>query len=92
MKLICASDGNLGLAVARLGKVLGVEGRNIRVFIPGNVGERVGEWLRREGAEVIVVEGEMESAVREAWLHSVAVDGVMVGVEEEENYEDIPRV
>ncbi|KAK0110308.1 hypothetical protein ONS96_001926 [Cadophora gregata f. sp. sojae] len=98
MKLIAASDGNLGQAVARIGKVLGVEGINIRIFIPSEADERVRvvESVRREGAEAIVVPGEgqggMDEAVREAWLHSVAVDGVMVGVEEDENYEDIPRV
>ncbi|KAH7409570.1 diaminopropionate ammonia-lyase family protein [Cadophora sp. MPI-SDFR-AT-0126] len=92
MKLIAASDGKLGQAVARLGKLFGVEGINTRIFIPSDADEKVGEKVRGEGAEAIVVEGgDMEEAVREAWLHSVAVDGVLVDVEEDENYEDIPR-
>ncbi|KAL2069252.1 hypothetical protein VTL71DRAFT_15590 [Oculimacula yallundae] len=91
IKLIAASDGHLGFIVARLGKLFGVEGINTRIFIPSNADEKVSEDVKREGAEAIVVEGGMEEAVREAWLHSVAVDGVMIAVEEEENYEDIPR-
>lgn len=92
MKLIAASDGKLGQAVARLGKLFGVEGINTRIFIPSDADESVGQKVRNEGAEAIVVEGTMEEAVREAWLHSVAVDGVLVDIEEDENYEDIPRV
>ena len=92
MKLIAASDGKLGQAVARLGKLFGVEGINTRIFIPSDADESVAERVRNEGAEAIVVEGRMEEAVREAWLHSVAVDGVLVDIEEDENYEDIPRV
>ncbi|KAH7308739.1 diaminopropionate ammonia-lyase family protein [Rhexocercosporidium sp. MPI-PUGE-AT-0058] len=91
MKLIAASDGKFGQAVARLGKLFGVEGINTRIFIPGDAEESVKGGVRREGAEAIVVDGGMEEAVREAWLHSVAVDGVLVDVEEDENYEDIPR-
>ncbi|CZT12420.1 hypothetical protein WAI453_001782 [Rhynchosporium graminicola] len=91
IKVIAASDGSLGPSVARLSKVFGVEGINTRIFIPGDAREEVGEEVRREGAEAIIVDGDIEDAVREAWLHSVATDGVMVGMEDEENYEDIPR-
>ncbi len=92
MKLIAASDGKLGHAVARLGKLFGVEGINTRIFIPASAEERVKQAVRNEGAEAIIVEGDFEEAVREAWLHSVAVDGVLVDIDEDENYEDIPRV
>lgn len=92
MKLIAASDGKLGQAVARLGKLFGVEGINTRIFIPVDAEESVKEAVRKEGAEAIVVEGDFEETVREAWLHSVAVDGVLVDIDEDENYEDIPRV
>mgnify|MGYP003662588659 CR=1 FL=1 len=92
MKLIAASNGKMGQAIARLGKLFGVEGINTRIFIPSDVDGGVAEKVRQEGAEAIIVEGTMEEAVREAWLHSVAVDGVLVDVEEDENYEDIPRV
>ncbi|KAG4433487.1 hypothetical protein IFR05_011025 [Cadophora sp. M221] len=91
MKLIAASDGKLGQAVARLGKLFGVEGINTRIFIPVDAEESVKEAVRKEGAEAIVVEGDFEETVREAWLHSVAVDGVLVDIEEDENYEDIPK-
>ncbi|KAL5317235.1 hypothetical protein ACEPPN_014330 [Leptodophora sp. 'Broadleaf-Isolate-01'] len=91
MKLIAASDGKLGQAVARLGKLFGVEGINTRIFIPVDAEESVKEAVRKEGAEAIVVEGDFEETVREAWLHSVAVDGVLVDIDEDENYEDIPR-
>jgi len=54
--------------------------------------ESVKESIKAEGAEVIVVQGDFETAVRESWLHSVSTDGVLVNIDAEENYEDIPRV
>lgn len=92
MKLITATDGKLGVMVAKLGKVFGVESINTRIFVGEEMDEETREVIRREGAEVIVVEGGFEAVVREAWLHSVATDGVLISIEAEENYEDIPKV
>jgi diaminopropionate ammonia-lyase len=92
IKLIAGSDGKLGKTVARLGKLFGVEGVFTRIFVPTSAPEGVGEGLRKEGVEVIPVEGGLEEAMREAVLHSVAVDGVFVDLEEVEGYEDIPGV
>lgn len=91
-KLVAASNDDFGRVVARLGMVFGVRGIDTRIFIPADAEELVKDNVRTEGAEAIVVQGEMEEAVREAWLHSVAVDGVMVSVEVEEEFVDFPRV
>lgn len=92
IKLIAASDGNLGRSVARLGKLFGVEGIFTRIFIPGDAEAWVSESVKQEGVEVIEVEGGLEDAMREGVLHSVATDGVFVDLEEVEGWEDIPRV
>lgn len=91
IKLIAASDGKLGQTVARLGKCFGIEGINTRIFVPHSVAGNVLEEVRAEGVEAIEVNGDLEDAMREAVLHSVAVDGVFVDLEEEEGYEDVPR-
>jgi diaminopropionate ammonia-lyase len=91
IKLIAASDGKIGKIVASLGRMFGVDEINIRIFVPESAIE-VREQVKEEGAEVIVVDGDLEDAMREAVLHAVATDGVFVDLEEEEGYEDIPRV
>jgi diaminopropionate ammonia-lyase len=92
IKLIAASDGKLGKIVARLGKMFGVEGINTRIFIPEAATCDVKEGIKGEGAEVIEVPGDFEDAMREACLHAVAVDGVLIDIDEVENYVDVPRV
>ena len=92
IKLIAASDGKLGKAVARLGKLFGVQGINTRIFIPEGAAEEVKWGVKEEGAEVLQVAGNFEDAMREACLHAVAVDGILIDIDEVENYEDVPRV
>lgn len=91
IKLIAASDGKLGKAIARLGKAFGVEGIYTRIFIPESADEVVRRGVKDEGAEVISVPGDLEDAMREACLHAVAVDGVLIDIEAVDNYEDVPK-
>lgn len=91
-KLITATDGKLGRIVAKLGKYFGVESINTRIFVAEGTDERVKDSIKSEGAEILVAPGDFEVAIREAWLHSVATDGVLVNIDAEENYEDIPKV
>lgn len=60
--------------------------------MPSSADGNVSEKIKAEGVEVIAVEGGLEEAMREAVLHSVAVDGVFVDLEVEEGWEDIPDV
>lgn len=92
IKLVTATDGKLGRIVAKLGEEFGVKGIDTRIFVERELGEEVKKGIRREGAEVIEIGGDMDVVVREAWLHAVAVDGVFVGIDAEENYEDFPKV
>lgn len=92
IKLITATDGKLGMIVAKLGKYFGVESINTRIFVAEETDENLIASIKAEGAEVLVAPGDFEVAVREAWLHSVSTDGVLVSIDAEENYEDVPRV
>lgn len=69
-----------------------MESINTRIFVAEDLEESVKDSIKAEGAEVIVAPGDFEVAIREAWLHSVATDGVLVLIDAEENYEDIPNV
>ena len=92
IKLVTATNGKLGQIVGKLGKEFGVEGINTRIFVESGLSADVKDGIRREGAEVIEIDGDMEVVVREAWLHAVAVDGVFVGIDAEENYREFPKV
>jgi diaminopropionate ammonia-lyase len=92
IKLVTATDGKLSKIVAKLGKDFGVKSIDTRIFVERELDEEVKEGIRVEGAEVIGIDGEMEVVIREAWLHAVAVDGVFVGIDAEENYEDFPKM
>lgn len=90
--LVTATDGKLGRIVAKLGKSFNVESIKTRIFVAEDLDEKIKAGIKAEGAEVIVVEGDFETAIREAWLHSVSTDGVLISLEAEENYEEFPAV
>jgi diaminopropionate ammonia-lyase len=65
----CATDGNHGRAVAWMARRLGAAAK---VFVPANtVSERI-EAIRREGADVTVVSGTYDEAVRRCARESAA--------------------
>ena len=89
--VFAATDGNHGRAVARMGKVLGIQAR---IFVPGFVGlETRGRIASEEGAEVEVVEeGDYDDAVRRADEGARGTrGGVLVQDNAFEGYEEVPR-
>jgi len=91
IKLCAATDGNHGRAVARMGKMLGV--KETKIFVPRGLDEKIKETITSEGAEVIVVEGDYDEAVRVAHKWGVGTPGgMLIEGTAFEGYEDIPRV
>jgi diaminopropionate ammonia-lyase len=91
VKLCAATDGNHGRAVARVGQLLGVG--ETKIFVPKGLGERAKELIASEGAEVIVVDGDYDDAVRVAhkWGGETS-GGMLIEGTAFEGYEDVPRV
>ncbi|MBN2070106.1 MAG: diaminopropionate ammonia-lyase [Candidatus Krumholzibacteriota bacterium] len=86
-RLITATDGNHGRAVARVASWLGIEAR---IFMPQGSSRHRIEAIRSEGADVTVVEGDYDHAVSEA----AAIAGKREWLIQDmawEGYEDIPR-
>jgi len=91
VRLCAATDGNHGCAVARMGKLVGVE--ESRIFVPKDLGSKAKELIAGEGAEVVVVDGDYDEAVRVAhrWGEETS-GGMLIEGTAFEGYEDVPRV
>lgn len=68
--ITCASAGNFGRAVAHVGRKLGLP---VRVYMSTDSAEAPRRAIRGEGAEVIVVDGTYDDAVRR-----MSADGAVV--------------
>lgn len=87
LELLAATDGNHGRAVARVARWLGFEAR---VFVPrGTVSDRV-RAIESEGAQVIVVPGGYDEAVRRA-AGERAAKNLLIQDTGWPGYEEIPR-
>ena len=85
-----ATDGNWGRAVARMAKILGA---TAVVHVPKVMVDATRQKIRREGAEVIVVDGDYDMAVKEAERSAIAQPGGLL-IEDTAwpGYEEIPQV
>ncbi|MFB4316346.1 pyridoxal-phosphate dependent enzyme [Actinomadura sp. 21ATH] len=83
-RLVTATDGNHGRAVAAVARMLGLEAR---VFVPAGVHPAARAAIRDEGAEVVDVPGPYDEAVRRA----AAEPGLLVQDTAWPGYEDVPR-
>lgn len=87
LKLLAATDGNHGRAVARVARWLGL---GAEIFVPrGTVRDRV-RAIRSEGAEVVVVPGGYDEAVKLAAAQR-AERALLVQDTGWPGYEEIPR-
>ncbi len=68
--LTTATDGNHGRAVAHIARLLGLSSR---IFVPSDMTGPRADAIRDEGAEVIVVHGSYDDAVRRAASDAAAV-------------------
>ena len=85
-----ATDGNWGRAVARMAGILGA---TARIYVPKIMVEATKQRIRQEGAEVIVVDGDYDMAVREAERAAIAqANGLLIEDTAWPGYEEIPQV
>ncbi|KAI9732858.1 MAG: hypothetical protein M1834_003797 [Cirrosporium novae-zelandiae] len=89
--LVTATDGNHGRAIARMGKLLGLE---TRIIVPRFLDEAAKTRIASEGPHVTVVvaDGDYDEAVRWAVKEKSATKNpILVQDVAWEGYEDIPR-
>ena len=85
-----ATDGNWGRAVSRMANILGA---NALIYVPKVMVEATKQKIRQEGAEVIVVDGDYDMAVKEAEKAATAKpDGLLIEDTAWPGYEEIPQV
>jgi diaminopropionate ammonia-lyase len=83
--LAAATDGNHGRAVAHMARLLGL---SAKIVVPDDMVAARKDAIASEGAEVVVVEGSYDDAVRA----SAEVPGVLVVSDTSwEGYVDVPR-
>lgn len=73
--LVCASDGNHGLAVAAAARLAGTRAR---VFLPAMVPEGRAARIADKGAEVVRVDGTYDDAVRAAAAEAASGGAVLI--------------
>lgn len=91
-RLVTCSEGNWGRAVARMGRILGLD---VRVYVPGFMTEFTRELLKSEGAEAVVLEGgSYDDAIAATREEAEREPGKVVMVMDTswEGYEVFPKV
>lgn len=88
LKLVCATDGNHGRAVAHTAKLLDLAAH---VFVPAEIGQRAKEGILSEGAELTEVNAPYDDVVIQATAAADSdPDAMMVQDTAWEGYERIP--
>ncbi|KAL4964953.1 uncharacterized protein BDV14DRAFT_208986 [Aspergillus stella-maris] len=88
VKLLAATKGNHGRAVAFMGRTLGVE---VDIFVSESMDVQTRERIRSEGANVLVMKGEYDDAVREALRASQEEEGALLIQDTAlDGYEEVP--
>jgi diaminopropionate ammonia-lyase len=87
LTLAAATDGNHGRAVARMARLLGFEAR---IYVPAGTAEARIAALAAEGADVTVVEGGYDDAVRRSAEDSGA-RCLVISDTSWNGYEEVPR-
>lgn len=86
--LVCATAGNHGRAVARVARNRGLRAR---VYVPAGTAAAPRDAIASEGAEVVMVEGSYDEAVRCAADEAARHGWVVVSDTSWPGYEEIPR-
>jgi diaminopropionate ammonia-lyase len=73
--LICASDGNHGLAVAAAAQA---GGTRARIYLPGSTERSRVDRIERRGAAVVIVDGSYDEAVRLAEFAARNGEGILI--------------
>lgn len=85
--IVSATDGNHGRAVAHFARLAG---RRAVIVIPRGVSDVAINAIRDEGADVRVIDGDYDAAVRTAAEYAAVSDGVLVQDTAWEGYEEVP--
>src|SRR5262245_15349788 len=88
LKLIAATDGNHGRAVARVARWLGL---GARIFIPNFVSPGRRRAIEAEGAELVVIDGVYDAAVDAALHASSAADSLLISDTARSATDVVPR-
>jgi diaminopropionate ammonia-lyase len=87
--IVCATEGNHGRAVAR---VAGERQLEAKVYVSSATAEARTEALRREGAEVVMVDGNYDDAVRQSALDAERYGWTVISDTSWPGYELVPRL
>ena len=87
--VVCATEGNHGRAVARVGNSLGFR---VKVYVSNTMTTERVATLEREGAEVITVNGAYDDAVKLAAEDAGRAGWMIVSDTAWPGYEEIPRL
>lgn len=87
--LYTATDGNHGRAIARFARILDVQAK---VYVPKAMIDATKELIKSEGANVIVVDGDYDEAVKQAEKQCHNSDGLLIQDTAWPGYENIPQV
>ena len=88
--LLAATDGNHGRAVARMGKILGLD---VEIFVPSGMDASTAQTIKDEGAEIRHVNGSYDLAVQVAFdTASKSSAGILVQDTAFPGYDEIPLV
>ena len=74
-RLICASDGNHGLAVAAAARQAGAKAS---VYLPAGVAAARARRIEAQGGEIVWISGTYDDAVREAAAAAARGDGLLI--------------
>ena len=86
--LVAATEGNHGRAVARVARLMALP---CRIYVSCTMHDYTRERIRAEGAEVVVVDGDYDRAVKTAAAAAVELPrGILVQDTAMERYEEIP--
>lgn len=86
-RLVAATDGNHGRGVARMAKLMGI---GCLIFVPEGLAASRIEAIESEGAEVRIVEGSYDDAIRRS-AEEADDDSIVVSDTSWDGYQDIPR-
>lgn len=88
-RLVCASEGNHGRAVAQAARRMG---RQARIYLGAAVATAREAAIASEGAEVVRVSGTYDDAVRTAAREAETHGWRVISDQSWDGYEDIPRL
>ena len=85
--LHAATDGNFGRAMGRMASLIGC---TAKIYVPKYMVEETKRLIASEGAEVLVIQGDYDDAVRAAGQDSKHAGGVHIQDNAWPGYEEIP--